>query len=122
MKLNEMFPSKYVKGEDLGGQAFTITIDHIQPERMRPNPQSPEVEKYVLYTAEGKKVIVLSKVLAQQIARLVGSDDTDQWTGKKIKIYPEPQTVAGVPRVAIRAKSASNGEAAKGYCSQNKRR
>jgi hypothetical protein len=115
MKITEMFPSKYVKGEDLGGQAFTVTIAGVAAEKMRPSQASPEVEKYVLYTTEGKKGIILSKTLAQQIARIVASDDTDQWTGKKIKIYPEPQTVAGVPRVAIRARSASNGngEAAK---------
>jgi len=109
MRINEMFPSKYVKGEELGGKAFTVTIARIQPEKMRPNAQAPEVEKFVLYTVESKRGIVLSKPLALQIAKALSADDSDKWPGKKITIYPESVTVAGVPRVAIRAKAANNG-------------
>lgn len=109
MKLNEMFPSKYVKGEDLNGKVWTVTIARITAETMRPNPQSPEVTKYVLYTQEGKKGIVLSKVLAGQIAKALSSDDTEAWTGRKIGIYGEAVNVAGVARVAIRARAATNG-------------
>jgi hypothetical protein len=111
MKINDMFPSKYVRGEDLNGKSFIVTIAHIEAEVMRPNPASPEVTKFVLYTQEGKKGIVLSKVLAQQIAKILQADDTDAWTGKKVAIFGEAVTVAGVPRVAIRAKAAQNGGA-----------
>ena len=104
MKLDEMFPSRYVKGQDLQGQAKHVTIARIQPEKMRPNPQSPELEKFVLYTAEGKKGIVLSKTLASQIAEILGSDESDDWIGKKVTFFPVPMIVAGVRRVAIRAR------------------
>lgn len=109
MKLNDMFPSKYVTGAELGGRSYPVTIARIQAETMRPNAQSPEVTKFVLYTVEGKKGIVLGKPLALAIARALGSEDTDDWTGKKIVIYPEPVTVAGVQRVAIRARAYTNG-------------
>jgi hypothetical protein len=107
MKLDEMFPSRYVKGQDLNGRAVTVTIERIQTERMRPNPQSPELEKFVLYTIEGKKGIVLSKTTATQIARILGSDESDEWIGKKVTLFPEPMTVAGVQRVAIRARKST---------------
>ncbi len=106
MKLSDMYPSKYVKGEDLQGKPWTITITRVAAENMRPNPQSPEVQKWVLYTAEGKKGIVLSRTLATQIARSLGSDDTDNWIGQRVTIYPEAMTVAGAARVAIRARAA----------------
>lgn len=109
MKINEMFPSKYVTGADLGGRSFVVTIARVQLERMRPNAQSPEVEKYVLYTVEGKRGIVLGKPLALQIAKALGEEDTDQWAGKKITIYPESVTVAGMQRLAIRARAYTNG-------------
>ena len=111
MKLNDMFPSKYVTGADLNGRSFTVTIAGVSIERMRPNPQSPEVDKFVLYTQEGKKGIVLSKSLAVQIAKITGQDDTDGWTGKKITIYPEPVNVGGTPRLAIRARAVATQEA-----------
>ena len=110
MKLSDMYPSRYVRGVDLQGQSVTVTIEKIQLEKMRPNPQSPEIEKYVLYTVEGKKGIVLSKVLASQIAHAIETDETDDWKEKKITLYPEPMIVAGVKRVAIRARTVNNGE------------
>ena len=108
MKLDEMFPSRYVKGQDLNGRAMTVTIERIQLEGMRPNPQSPELEKYVLYTTEGKKGIVLSKTLAIQIARILGIDESDEWKGKKVTLFPTPMIVAGVQRVAIRAREVKD--------------
>jgi hypothetical protein len=105
-----MFPNKYVTGADLGGRSFAVTVASIQLERMRANAQSPEEEKFVLYTSEGKKGIVLRKTLAKQIAQALGSEDTDDWAGKKIVIYPEPVTVAGVHRLAIRARAYTNGK------------
>ena len=110
MKLNEMFPSRYVKGQDLQGRAVTVTIASVQPERMRPNPQSPELEKYVLYTVGGKKGIVLSKTLATQIAQALESDESEDWIGKQVMLFPKPMTVAGVQRVAIRARKLTNYE------------
>ncbi len=110
MKLEEMFPSRYVKGQDLQGRDVIVTLASVQPERMRPNSQSPELQKFVLYTVEGKKGVVLSKTLASQIARALGSDDSDDWTGMKVTLYPEPMTVAGVQRVAIRARKSTDNE------------
>lgn len=110
MKVSEMFPSKYVTGEGLQGKAYTVTIARVTAERMRPNPASPEVQKFVLYTVEGKKGIVLSHTLADQITRITGSEDTDEWAGKKITIYPEPVTVAGVDRIAIRARAVNGSK------------
>ena len=104
MKLEEMFPSKYIKGQDLQGRPVNVTITRIQPEKMRPNPQSPELQKFVLHTAEGKKGVVLSKTLASQIAEILESDESDDWIGKKVTLFPVPIVVAGVQRVAIRAR------------------
>lgn len=110
MKINEMFPSRFVRGEDLQGRAVIVTIARVQTERMRPNPQSPELKKYVLYTIEGKKGVVLSKTLATQIAQTLNCNDTDDWNGKKVTLFPEPMTVAGVQRVAIRARKSTDNE------------
>ena len=104
MKLEEMFPSRYVRGQDLQGRAIHVTIARIHPEKMRPNPQSPELLKFVLYTAEGTKGVVLSKTLASEIAEILESDESDDWIGKKVTLCPVPMVVAGVKRVAIRAR------------------
>ena len=105
-----MYPSRFVKGTDLQGRSVAVTIEKIQLEKMRSNPQRPEIEKYVLYTNEGKKGIVMSKTLATQIAGAVGSGETDDWLGKQVTLYPQPLSVAGVQRVAIRARATTNGK------------
>ena len=109
MKLSEMFPSRFVKGDELNGKSVTVTIARVAAETVRPSPGSPEETKFALYFTESKsgRGVILSKVLATQIARALGSDDTDDWPGRRITLYPESVTVAGVPRVAIRARAAS---------------
>lgn len=116
MKIDKMFPSKYARGEDLAGKPVTLAIARVTAERMRPNPASPETEKYVVYFDGAHRGVVMGRVLAEQIAKAVGSDDTDHWTGKRVTLYPENIMVAGVPRVAIRARTANgngNGEVIK---------
>ena len=106
MKLNDLFPRKYATGEDLAGKSVTLTISHLRQEKMIPTPGAAPVEKWVVFFKEAQKGIVLSKTLAFQISKAVGSEDTDDWVGKKITIFPEEVMVAGKPRTAIRAKAA----------------
>lgn len=108
MKISEIFPRKYATGEDLKGQPFTLTIRTVTMEEMHPQPGSPAEHKPVIYFAETQKGIILSPTLARQIQAIHG-DETDTWNGKRVTIYPQPMTVAGKPRVAIRARPAANG-------------
>jgi hypothetical protein len=114
LKLDKMFPSKYVTGEELAGKAYVVTIAGVSAEKMRPQAGSPEIEKYVLYTKEGRKGIVLSKTLAKQIAAVTQSDDTDHWTGNKIEIFAEAVNVAGRNMLTIRARVAQQNAGTNG--------
>jgi hypothetical protein len=110
MNVNDMFPKKYASGLDLQGRAVNVTIAGISKEQMHP-PGAGTVEKYVLYFKETGRGVVLTKTLAEQIAAAVGHDETDQWTGKRITIYPEEIKVAGAVRLVIRARAAANAPA-----------
>jgi phage-related baseplate assembly protein len=107
MKLSKMYPRKYATGEDLHGNAVTVTVKNITVEKMSPRPGQPPQDNFVIYFQETIKGVILSRTLAEQIASALQSDDTDDWTGKKITLYPEPLTVAGTPRIAIRARKAA---------------
>lgn len=107
MKLNDMFPTRFATGADLQGREVSLIIETVRPEKMRPGPGQPEATKFVVYFVNAKKGVVLNKTLAEQIAQAVGSDDTDNWSNKAITLYPENIHVAGVARVAIRAKAAN---------------
>ena len=109
MKLAEMFPKRFATGEDLQGKAVTLTVEGVDSEKMRPQRNAPEVDRWVLYFKETKKGVILSRTLAYQIAAILGSDDTERWIGKRVTLYPQPMNVAGKPVVAIRARAAENG-------------
>lgn len=106
MKLSLMFPRRYATGEDLQGKAITLTIASITLEKMHPQSNAPEVEKWVMYFKEAKKGVVLNRTMAYQIGEFLGSEETDDWVGKSITIYPQPMTVAGKKVIAIRARAA----------------
>jgi hypothetical protein len=108
MKLAQMFPKRYATGEDLQGKPVTLTIAKVSQEKMHPNPNSPAVDKWVIYFEKAQKGIVLSRTLAYQIAEAIGSDETADWGGKRVTLYPEAMLVAGQKRVAIRARKPGN--------------
>ncbi len=103
MKVSEEYPSKYLSGFDLP-HPITVTIDKLEPELLNKPGERGPVKTWILFLRDKKKGIILSKFLARQIAALLG-DDTDQWIGKQISIYPEPMKVAGREVVALRARA-----------------
>ncbi len=110
MKIAQMFPRKYLSGEDLSGKACRVVIQGVRPEELHLGPGAKPEPKWVLYVAGRRKGIVLSRTLADQVAEIAGSDEADDWAGKEVELYPEPMTVAGKRRVAIRARAAVRHE------------
>jgi hypothetical protein len=105
MKVNQMFPRKYATGEDLQGRAVSLSIQTVRAEKMRPGPGQPETEKWVLYFTNAQKGVILSRTLAKQIAEITGEDDTDNWEGRQVVLYPVAMQVAGRQVTAIRARA-----------------
>jgi hypothetical protein len=108
VNVNTMFPSKYLRGAELTAPV-TVTIARVVQETMY-KPGAGTVAGWVLYCEKASRGVVLTRPLALGIAQALGDPDTDNWTGKQVTLYPQAMTVAGVPRVAIRARAA-NGKA-----------
>jgi len=106
VKVNELFPKKYACGADLQGKAVTMTIARIEIIMMRPHPQAKQERKGVVYFEGAQKSVILSsRAMADQIAEIAGTDEMNAWPGTRITLYPEPMTVAGKARIAIRARA-----------------
>lgn len=105
MDVNQMFPSKYVKGDQLAGPV-TVTIASIRQEQSY-KPGQGQVDIFVLWCQGAKRGIVLSRPLALSIAEALSEPDVDKWPGQAITIYPQPMRVAGRDLVAIRARAAA---------------
>lgn len=92
MKINQAFPSKYIKAADLGGKEHTLTIAKVQIEDV--GGQNNEEDRPVMYFAGRQKGVVLNRTNATAIAHRYG-DDTDEWVNKPVTVYPDTTMFQG---------------------------
>lgn len=105
MRLNEAFPSKYLSAADLNGKEVPVTIENVVQEQMRDGTL-----KLVVYFEGKKKGLALNKVNANRIAARHG-DETDEWAGIPVILYPDITEYQGKPVDCIRVRA--NAPAAK---------
>lgn len=89
MRLNQMWPSKTLDARDLHAfcpEGCVVTIEVIDY-KVFDNSGESEVA-YFLYTAEFKKPFRLNKTNAITIGDQLGSEETEEWRGKYIRIRP----------------------------------
>ena len=111
MKLSDMFPRKYMRGDDLQGREFSLTIDRIEQETVFNQKKNTAEKKWVLYFVGAKKGLILNWTLGSQIDAATGSrDDSTAWLGKVVVAYPQKIKVAGQRHTVVRIKAA--GQAA----------
>lgn len=83
MKIGEAFPSKYLKAsdiEELGEPVLTI-----KSVRMEEVGQGAEKDsKPLLMFKELEKGFIANLTNCKTITKVLGTDDTDEWIGKKI--------------------------------------
>lgn len=101
MNINKVFPSRFLKAEDLNGKDFVLVVRTVVMEKLGSPPNVDE--KPVLYFEGAKKGLVLNKTNAMTIASIHGPE-TDNWKGKKITIYPTQVRAFGKMESAIRVR------------------
>ena len=82
MKISAAYPSKYLKAADLQDREHKMIIAKVELE-----PIGDDDHKPVVYFTKAKKGLVCNKTNAKAIAAAYG-DDTDEWTGKEIVLFP----------------------------------
>lgn len=100
MDMDQVFPSKYLKAEDLGKRSHEVTIASVQLEEMKDNDGGRSMKPMI--TFEGvEKGIILNKTNTETIKSLYGSE-SDDWIGQKIVIFPSIVVMDGVNKPCIR--------------------
>lgn len=82
MKMSQAFPSNFLKAADLNGKAVRVVIESVTVEKIGDD------QKPVLHFAGKDRGLVLNKTNANRIIEAVGSDETDDWEGWSITLYP----------------------------------
>lgn len=101
MKISQLYPSKYVKAADLEGRTITLTIAKLTLETLGHGAE--QEKKPVLYFDKATKGLVLNRTNAMIIAALYG-DESNDWTGKRISIYPTRVKAFGQMQDCIRVR------------------
>lgn len=97
MKISEAFPSKYISASDLGGESKIVTMASVEMEKVG------EDVKPILYIRGTDKGLVLNKTNANKIAEIYG-DDTDDWSGQQIVLFPTMTDYQGKTVEAVRVR------------------
>jgi hypothetical protein len=84
MKTGEVFPSKYVKAEDLSHD-IEVAIERVALEDFEDPQTKKQSKKPVAYFEGKRKGLILNKTNWGLIARQFG-DESDAWTGKTVTL------------------------------------
>jgi hypothetical protein len=101
MNVQDIFPSKYVKASDLNGRTVTLTITKAVLEKLGHGAE--QETKLVLYFAKATKGFVTNRTNAMIVAAMYGNE-TNDWIGKRITIYPTRVKAFGTVQDAIRVR------------------
>jgi hypothetical protein len=101
---DEAFPSKYLKAADLKGRAVTLEIT-AAPEETLTGFDGQSQTKTVVYFAGTKKKLPLNRTNWNAIADVTGEEDSDNWPGHKIELYPAVTEMNGRELPCIRVRT-----------------
>jgi len=85
MTTDDVFPSKYLKASDLpeDGSPYLVTIEKVDMEEIG----TKKDKKPVITFEESNRGMVCNKTNWKTIAKIIDSEDSDDWIGKKISLY-----------------------------------
>lgn len=92
-KVGEMIESKYLKQSDVEEET-EVTIVKVGQINVAREDAEPEM-KWAVRFQEFKKPMVLNSTNIQLLAKACESEDTDDWIGKKVVIYSDPNVSFG---------------------------
>lgn len=111
--VNEMIESKYLKQTDVAADTV-VTIAKVGKANVARKDDEPEY-KWLVRFNEFQKPMVLNSTNIKRIARACNSNETEEWVGKKVVLYVDPDVEFGgnvVGGLRIRSKTgAGNGDA-----------
>jgi hypothetical protein len=109
--LNDMFPSRFLKAQDLKGGRRTVTVLKVTEEEIG------DETKFVCWFKELEKALALNKTNAVTLSELSGSESSDDWADLAVDLFVVRVNFQGKMTPAIRIDAAtrkpSNGRVQK---------
>ncbi len=106
-----MKSSNFLKKEDVG-EGTLVTIRNVSQENVA-KQGAPEELKWCVHFDEFDKPMVCNAVNSQLIAKFCGSEETEDWAGKKVILYDDPTvSYAGKLTGGIRVRAVPKAQQA----------
>jgi hypothetical protein len=99
-KRNEVFPSKYLKAADLAGKPRDVEIER-SPQEELGSGDDKEIKTVLYFRGGTTKPLPLNMTNWDAVAAIAG-DDTVDWPGNRIELYPDKTLLRGVIKDCIR--------------------
>ena len=87
-KVGDMIESKYLKQSDVDDEVI-VTVQKVGKANVARDGDEPEY-KWLIRFDELKKPMVLNSTNIKRLAKACSSEDTDDWTGKQVILYVDP--------------------------------
>lgn len=87
-KIGQMLESKYLKGSDVEHETVA-TITKVGQGNIAKPGDEPEL-KWMVRFEELSKPMILNSTNIKRLAKACQSEDTDDWIGKKVVVYFDP--------------------------------
>ena len=95
MKAGSLIESKFLKKEDINDETGNlVTIDSLEQQNVGKDDGDEDL-KWCMYFKEFKKPLVMNSTNIQLTTKALGTDETDDWVGKKIVLYVDDSVSFG---------------------------
>lgn len=92
-RIGEMVQSKYLKQDDVPDPVI-VTVQGVKQVNVAKEGAEPEM-KWAIKFSEFELPMVLNSTNIHLAAKITGSDDTDDWKGKELVLYSDPNVSFG---------------------------
>jgi hypothetical protein len=104
-----VFQRKFLNASDLKGQPVVVTIKDAPLQKLK-NGSGEEQQKTVLYFLGKTKGLPLNLTNWDSVADVTGENDSDNWRGHKIELYPTTTDMKGKTVECIRVRAPAQRE------------
>ncbi len=109
MNINDAFPSRFLKADDLQNREITVIVDRVVMEEVGQGENKET--KPCIYFRGKQKGVILNKTNATNIATAYGPD-MDAWTGHPVILFPAWVDMQGKTVQAIRIRPGAAAQKA----------
>jgi hypothetical protein len=104
---SERYPRRFLSAEDLKGKSVVVEIEEERLEELT-DTNGKTANKSVLSFVGKEKKLVLNATNWDSIVEITGCEDSRDWPGNKVELYPTTTLMAGRKVDCIRIRKPSS--------------